>query len=307
MVTGPGVDTGLLSNLGSVNADSLISTGSTLLANLFGNKTAAVDDAIASSSGLRTSEVSRLMAMAIPLVLAFLKKLATTDRLDAGKFASLLVGQKDFLAKSGLDNRIVNALGFPDLRGLVGSLGDSAAGAARGAGTAVASAGAATAVAARSGIRRWLPWIIAAVVAALLLAMWLGRDTGQVRTPAVAPSTTAPAITAPSTPPAATLVVPDQIYFDTGSAVINADSALTITRVAMQIASGANVALTGYTDSTGDSAANEQLAKDRAIAVRDALIAEGAPAANITLDPPLFVTAGVGDDRAARRVEITRK
>src|SRR4029434_11120562 len=53
MVTGPGVDTGLLSNLGSVNADSLISTGRTLLANLFGNKTAAVDDAIASSSGLR--------------------------------------------------------------------------------------------------------------------------------------------------------------------------------------------------------------------------------------------------------------
>src|SRR5262245_7101860 len=251
-VTGPGVDTGLLSNFGNVNSDSLISTGRTLLAGLFGNKTGAIDEAIANSSGLRTSEVSRLMAMAAPLVLAFLKKLATTDRLDAGKFANLLVGQKDFLAKSGLDNRIVNALGFSDLRGLVGSLGDSAAGLARGTGAALASAGATSAVAAKSTVRRWWPWILAPIVAALLIAIWMGRESAQTRTPTAARTTLAPATTAPRTaaPRAAapaTVAFPEQIYFDTGSAAINADNSVAITRVATQIAGGAHVALTGYT------------------------------------------------------------
>ena len=61
--------------------------------------------------------------------------------------------------------------------------------------------------------------------------------------------------------------------------------------------------VTGFADRTGDRSANVELAKRRAVAVRDALIAEGIPADRVRLKPPQEVT-GSGSDRDARRVEI---
>jgi outer membrane protein OmpA-like peptidoglycan-associated protein len=70
---------------------------------------------------------------------------------------------------------------------------------------------------------------------------------------------------------------------------------------------GAKLAVTGYTDRTGDAAKNEELAKQRAQAVRDALVAAGVPATSIEMRPPMFVETGAaGSDAEARRVEITR-
>ncbi len=67
------------------------------------------------------------------------------------------------------------------------------------------------------------------------------------------------------------------------------------------------VALTGYTDKTGDAARNEELAKSRAVAVRDALQAAGVAEASIEMKAPLFVEVGAGTaDNEARRVEIAR-
>ena len=64
----------------------------------------------------------------------------------------------------------------------------------------------------------------------------------------------------------------------------------------------------GYTDKTGDVAKNEELAKSRASAVRDALQAAGVDAANIEMKPPMFVELGsAGGDAEARRVEISRQ
>jgi outer membrane protein OmpA-like peptidoglycan-associated protein len=69
----------------------------------------------------------------------------------------------------------------------------------------------------------------------------------------------------------------------------------------------ARVALTGFTDKTGDMAANEKLAKDRATAVRDALKAAGIAESGIELRPPVFVEVGTsGPDQEARRVEINK-
>ena len=66
--------------------------------------------------------------------------------------------------------------------------------------------------------------------------------------------------------------------------------------------------ITGYTDKTGDAARNEALAKSRAGAVRDALMAAGVPEASIEMKPPLFVEVGAGtSDAEARRVEITKQ
>ena len=85
-------------------------------------------------------------------------------------------------------------------------------------------------------------------------------------------------------------------------------SGATITAAAEAIKKdSAKVALTGYTDKTGDVAKNEELAKSRALAVRDALKAAGVAEGNIEMRPPVFVEAGTGGaDQEARRVEINK-
>jgi K(+)-stimulated pyrophosphate-energized sodium pump len=69
--------------------------------------------------------------------------------------------------------------------------------------------------------------------------------------------------------------------------------------------SGTNpIDVTGYADRSGNHAAKVDLAKRRATAVRDALVAEGIPADRVRLKPPLDVT-GSGSDPQARRVQIS--
>ena len=63
------------------------------------------------------------------------------------------------------------------------------------------------------------------------------------------------------------------------------------------------ISVTGFADRTGNHAANVELAKRRAAAVRDALVAEGIPADRVRLAPPQDVT-GPGSDQEARRVEL---
>ncbi|MBK6395831.1 MAG: OmpA family protein [Betaproteobacteria bacterium] len=68
------------------------------------------------------------------------------------------------------------------------------------------------------------------------------------------------------------------------------------------------IAITGYTDKTGDVAKNEELAKARAGAVRDALKAAGVAEANMEMKPPSFVEIGAGGgDAEARRVEVNKQ
>jgi K(+)-stimulated pyrophosphate-energized sodium pump len=70
------------------------------------------------------------------------------------------------------------------------------------------------------------------------------------------------------------------------------------------IKAGTNpIDVTGFADRTGNRAANLDLAKRRATAVRDALVAEGVPADRVRMKPPQDVT-GSGSDTEARRVEI---
>ncbi len=151
----------------------------------------------------------------------------------------------------------------------------------------------------RSGLRRLWPWVIGAVILALL--WWLLSPKAPVSVPA--PQAVVPA---PSAPAMAGL--PAKVYFDTGSATVGADGANVIAAAANVIKKdGLKVAITGYTDKTGDPAKNEELAKSRALAVRDALKAAGVPETNVEMKPPLFVEGGAAtNDADARRVEISR-
>ena len=91
-------------------------------------------------------------------------------------------------------------------------------------------------------------------------------------------------------------------------AAIGAEGNATIAAIAEVIKKdNVKAGLTGFTDRTGDVAKNEELAKGRALAVRDALKAAGVPEASIEMRPPMFVEAGAGgSDAEARRVEISR-
>jgi outer membrane protein OmpA-like peptidoglycan-associated protein len=162
---------------------------------------------------------------------------------------------------------------------------------------------------------RWLPWLIGLLLLLLLLWWLFGRG------PKPAPVVEAPAAaTAPvvesAAPVTATLAIvaglPQNVYFDTGSAVVTADGTKAITAALDEIKkdAGVKIAITGYTDKTGDTKANEELAKNRATAVRDALTAAGVPLANIEMRPPVYVEVGANTqagDAEARRVEITKR
>jgi membrane fusion protein (multidrug efflux system) len=107
--------------------------------------------------------------------------------------------------------------------------------------------------------------------------------------------------TAPvSAPSGASLVV----HFASGKATLDAEALRLLKGIAPPMKSGANpIDVTGFADRTGNHAANVELAKRRAAAVRDALAAEGIPADRIRLKPPQDVT-GPGSDAEARQVQI---
>ena len=109
--------------------------------------------------------------------------------------------------------------------------------------------------------------------------------------------------------PAGAVSLPAKVYFDVGSAAVGAEGSKTMAKVADLIKKdNLKVAITGYTDKTGDVAKNEELAKSRALAVRDALKTGGVAEANLAMKPPLFVEAGAGgSDAEARRVEINQQ
>ena len=95
------------------------------------------------------------------------------------------------------------------------------------------------------------------------------------------------------------------IYFTSASASLPADTQQAIATVveALKAVEGRRVLLAGYHDPTGNIDFNRDLAKRRALGVRDALIAQGIPAQRIILRKP-EQTTGSGNNAEARRVEI---
>jgi K(+)-stimulated pyrophosphate-energized sodium pump len=74
--------------------------------------------------------------------------------------------------------------------------------------------------------------------------------------------------------------------------------------VVAAVASGKKAVISGFHDASGDAAKNAELAKQRAMAVRDALQGLGVGADKIELKKPEETTAG-GPAELARRVEVS--
>jgi K(+)-stimulated pyrophosphate-energized sodium pump len=121
--------------------------------------------------------------------------------------------------------------------------------------------------------------------------------------PAPAPVAAAPA--APAAAPAVIVVDLVKLYFITGKADLPADASATLKPLADKAkTAGSKVKVSGYHDATGDLAANQELAKQRAFAVRDQLKAAGIAEDKIELAKPQL-TQGSGDNAEARRVEVS--
>jgi outer membrane protein OmpA-like peptidoglycan-associated protein len=305
MVQGLNIDTGSLGNIagligGAGGASALQSVGTTLLSGLLGgDKANGLASALSSVAGIKPSSASSLLSLGTPLMMGAVKKMVGDGGLDAAGLAKTLLGQKSNLQGINLDPRITGALGFNSMSSMLGALPNAAGDAAR---TAAAATGAAAA-AGTSGLRRLLPWILGAL-ALFLLWNWFSNRSKPEAVPAPAPAVEAP-VAAPVAPPAV-VTLPASVYFETGSAAIGDEGKATINGAAAIVAAeGGNVAITGHTDKTGDPAANEELAKQRALAVRDALMAQGVAEGSIVMQPPMFVTGAI-NDREARRVDITR-
>lgn len=95
-----------------------------------------------------------------------------------------------------------------------------------------------------------------------------------------------------------------KFYFATGSAALANGAAEALGDVVKGVAAGRKAVISGFTDVTGDPAKNEELAKQRAFAVRDALAALGIGEDKVDLRKPEAITA-TGSNAEARRVEVT--
>jgi cytochrome c oxidase cbb3-type subunit 2 len=97
-----------------------------------------------------------------------------------------------------------------------------------------------------------------------------------------------------------------KFYFASDKADVAAGGAEALADAAKAVATGKTLSISGFHDATGDQAANQELAKKRAFAVRDALVALGVDAGQLELVSPA-PSAGEGPNAEARRVEVAIK
>lgn len=315
MLNNPQIDSGILGSLGSLfgngssQASGLVSLGTTLLGSMFGDKVGGLTSAIASVAGLKGSSASSMLGLAVPIVLGLLKSHVGQNNLNPSGLMDLLKGQGQHLSGK-IDPKISTAMGFPSVAGL---LGLGAAGVSQAA-SAVTGAGAAAAgaVAAKGGsaLMRWLPWIIGAAILAWALSGMRGCGQAEkVATPPAAPPVSAPVATpapAPAAAPAAAAKPdPAKIYFASGKFDPPADLGKMLDALVLYSRSNANakLSISGFHDKTGNAEANIELAKSRAMGVKNALISAGVPEDRIMMQKPTETTGGA-DDKEARRVEV---
>jgi K(+)-stimulated pyrophosphate-energized sodium pump len=152
---------------------------------------------------------------------------------------------------------------------------------------------------------------IVALLIVPLLPIPAGTAAHATPKPAEAPAVVvAPAAVAAPAPAAAADAASIQVeggvvkfFFATAKSDLADGAPAALADVIKGVADGRKAVVSGYTDTTGDPAKNEELAKQRAFAVRDALKALGVADDKIELKKPEQIASG-GDAAAARRVEV---
>ena len=160
--------------------------------------------------------------------------------------------------------------------------------------------------------RALLGWILGiAVTLSISVALLSGVAAVTSAPKAAAPAAPAPApvaVAAPAAPaPVATSTAGlAKLYFDSGATALPASATDTLAPLldAAKARADGKLVISGFHDKTGSAEVNAEIAKQRAFAVRDALVAAGVAESRIELRKPTE-TEGGPDDREARRVEIS--
>lgn len=270
-----GADPAQLANLPGLlsgsNLGNLTSAGSGILAALFGNNIGGLWNALSGLAGVRPQSGATLLGAAAPLVLGLIRGSINREGMGASGLASLLLSQRETLTQK-LPESLARAVGWGAPSTWFSSNG-------RHTGTYERP---------QQRSSRWLPWVIGLLVLLLLLMFFprCGRDV--------------------NAPPAAAVPASVELYFDVGSTAPDAGAATQLAPIAEYAKANpsSRVSVSGYHDPSGDAATNEDVARNRAKAVRDLLMGLGVAESSIVLDKPLVSTGG-GEERESRRVEVS--
>ena len=310
MLTGPqasGVLSGVIAHPASAvtseaSASPLMDLGNRFLALIFGSRTAVVTDAIGQYAGMSGSKAGSLLSMAAPLVLGGLSKFLSNTHATPSALAGALQSEA------------------PHLQGLLPAGFRSLLGELPGAGAA-----AAVLPMAEGTTSRWL-WPVVLLAAVMLMGLWFINRNKQpamketMQSAADTTSSTASALGSfikTTLPSGVDLNTPefgvenkllaflkddskpvddttwfnfDRLTFDTGKATLESSSQEQLDNIAEILRAYPNVHLKigGYTDNTGDAAANMALSAERAKNVMNEIIAKG-------IDESRLESEGYGD------------
>ncbi len=153
-----------------------------------------------------------------------------------------------------------------------------------------------------------------ALVIALVIGVGIYKKNRFVSTAAKPVATAAAGVPSAAPAAAATLVNPDsasvivengvvKFYFASGKSNLAAGGAEALGQVVKEVAAGKRAVVSGFHDATGSAAVNAELAKQRALAVRDALQSLDVAGDKIELKKPEQLQ-GTGSNAEARRVEV---
>lgn len=154
-----------------------------------------------------------------------------------------------------------------------------------------------------------------ALVIALVIGVGIYKKNRFISTTskpvAVAASGAAPVVTVAAAglvnPDAASVIVENGVvkfYFASGKSALAAGGAEALGQVVKEVSAGKRVVVSGFHDATGSAATNAELARQRALAVRNALQSLGVAGDKIELKKPEQLQAA-GSNAEARRVEVS--
>ena len=295
MLSQSNLDSGIVSNFtdhlsGGPTTQYLMTAGENLLHGLLGNNASKVSGLIGSASGMSAAGSSTLLSLIAPLFFATLGREVSDRGLSASGLSSLLSSHRDTIQKMAPAS-LASALGVSSMENLCGA-------------PAPVEAPMAYREASRSN--KWI-WALPLIA---LLAL-IPRIRSCARTPtATLTSIKLPCGTVLKVPRGsfndslATFmlagsdselpkdIVFDHLNFDSATTRLTPDSDPTVANLVsiMKCYPAMHVRLEGYTDNTGDSAANKQLSLDRANAIQAQLVQGG-------VDPDRISTDGWGDEK----------
>jgi len=294
---------GITSNLGSLasgaTSSPLGSLGGQFLSSIFGSNLSTVTDSLGRSTGLAGGKMGSLLSMAAPLVLGFLGQHVRQNGLSAADLGNTLKAEAPSFQRF--------------LPAGLGSMLGGVSHAVTAAPAQVASAGS-----------RWL-WPLVLLALLVLGALWYFNRAKEPVSNAVQTVTNAGTSAVSGLgnffqtklPDGVELNIPqfgienklisflndsskpvdtttwfnfDRLLFDTGNATLQPSSQEQLANIAaiLKAYPNAHVKIGGYTDNTGDAAANVALSDARAKNVMDALAAAG-------IDPSRLESKGYGD------------